>query len=69
MSERKEQADSTVRDEVTAVVQRARDAAGAIEHYTQEQVDELVTAVAWAVVAVIVGYFFFWQAETRYGRG
>ena len=26
-------------------------------------------AVAWAVVAVIVGYFFFWQAETRYGRG
>jgi teichoic acid transport system permease protein len=26
-------------------------------------------AVGWAVVAVIVGYFFFWQAETRYGRG
>ena len=25
-------------------------AARAIEHYTQEQVDELVTAVAWAVV-------------------
>jgi sulfoacetaldehyde dehydrogenase len=50
MSERKEQADSPVRDEVTAVVQRARDAAGAIEHYSQEQVDELVTAVAWAVV-------------------
>jgi len=50
MSERKEQVDSPVRDEVTAVVQRARDAAGAIEHYRQEQVDELVTAVAWAVV-------------------
>jgi len=26
-------------------------------------------AVGWAVVAVIAGYFFFWQAETRYGRG
>ena len=26
-------------------------------------------AVAWAVVAVVAGFFFFWQAETRYGRG
>src|ERR1700683_5424736 len=40
----------TVQDEVGAVVQRAREAARAIEHYTQEQVDELVTAMAWAVV-------------------
>jgi teichoic acid transport system permease protein len=24
---------------------------------------------AWAVVALIVGFVFFWQAETRYGRG
>jgi sulfoacetaldehyde dehydrogenase len=40
----------TVQDDVGAVVQRAREAARAIEHYTQEQVDELVTAMAWAVV-------------------
>ena len=52
MSERSEQANSgdPVRDEIAAVVGRARDAAQAIEHYTQEQVDALVTAVAWAVV-------------------
>jgi acyl-CoA reductase-like NAD-dependent aldehyde dehydrogenase len=50
MSERNEQAQVAVRDEVAAVVGRARDAARAIEHYSQEQVDELVTAVAWAVV-------------------
>ena len=31
-------------------MERARAAAHAIENYTQEQVDELVTAVAWAVV-------------------
>ena len=49
MSERTEQ-DNAVRDEVAAVVGRARDAARAVEHYSQEQVDELVTAVAWAVV-------------------
>jgi len=23
----------------------------------------------WAVVALVAGYLFFWQAETRYGRG
>jgi sulfoacetaldehyde dehydrogenase len=39
-----------VAGEVAAVVDRARAAARAIESYTQEQVDELVTAVAWAVV-------------------
>ncbi|MGD0068100.1 MAG: hypothetical protein ABSB76_32300, partial [Streptosporangiaceae bacterium] len=52
MSERSEQADrgDPVRDEIAAVVGRARAAARAIEHYTQEQVDALVTAVAWAVV-------------------
>jgi sulfoacetaldehyde dehydrogenase len=52
MSEHRERADGdgTVRDEIAAVVGRARDAARAIEHYTQDQVDELVTAVAWAVV-------------------
>src|SRR5215469_6035981 len=50
MSAREEQPDNTVRDEVAAVVARARAAARAIEHYSQEHVDELVTAVAWAVV-------------------
>jgi sulfoacetaldehyde dehydrogenase len=40
----------TVQDEIGAVVGRARAAAQAIEHYTQQQVDDLVTAVAWAVV-------------------
>jgi sulfoacetaldehyde dehydrogenase len=50
MSERSNQADDSVRDEIAAVVERARAAARAIEDYTQEQVDELVTAVAWAVV-------------------
>ncbi len=36
--------------DITALVERARSAAEAISGYTQEQVDELVTAVAWAVV-------------------
>ncbi len=26
-------------------------------------------ALGWSVVAVVVGFFFFWRAETRYGRG
>ena len=26
-------------------------------------------AAGWAVVAAIAGFFFFWRAETRYGRG
>jgi hypothetical protein len=26
-------------------------------------------AVAWAVIALVIGFCFFWQAETRYGRG
>ena len=48
MSERDDQADVT--GGTAALVERARAAAHAIENYTQEQVDELVTAVAWAVV-------------------
>jgi teichoic acid transport system permease protein len=28
-----------------------------------------MAAVGWAVVAIVVGVVFFWQAETRYGRG
>ena len=50
VSNNKQQADTAIRDEIAAVVARARAAARAIEHYSQEQVDELVTAVAWAVV-------------------
>ncbi|TNC28248.1 aldehyde dehydrogenase family protein [Amycolatopsis alkalitolerans] len=42
-------ADTDVRSEVGAIVDRARAAMGAIQHYTQEQVDALVTAVAWSV--------------------
>lgn len=50
MSEPRDQAADSVRDEITAAVERASKAASAIEHYSQEQVDALVTAVAWAVV-------------------
>ena len=50
MSESRDQAAGQVHDEVAGVVERARKAASAIEQYTQEQVDALVTAVAWAVV-------------------
>jgi sulfoacetaldehyde dehydrogenase len=54
MSERSskqgEQAAGPAAEEVAAVVARARAAAQAIEHYPQERVDELVTAVAWSVV-------------------
>jgi teichoic acid transport system permease protein len=25
--------------------------------------------IGWAVVALVVGFVFFWEAETRYGRG
>jgi teichoic acid transport system permease protein len=26
-------------------------------------------AVGWAVVALVIGFFFFWRAEAKYGRG
>jgi teichoic acid transport system permease protein len=26
-------------------------------------------AAGWAVLVMVVGFFFFWRAETRYGRG
>jgi len=45
MSESKKQSPDEVRDEVAAVVERARKAAQAIEDYSQEQADALVTAV------------------------
>lgn len=35
--------------EVAAMIARARAAQAQIEHYTQEQVDELITAMVWAV--------------------
>jgi teichoic acid transport system permease protein len=25
--------------------------------------------IGWAILALVVGFFFFWRAETRYGRG
>jgi teichoic acid transport system permease protein len=28
-----------------------------------------VTAIFWAVFALIVGFWYFWRAEERYGRG
>jgi teichoic acid transport system permease protein len=26
-------------------------------------------AIGWAVIAVVIGFWYFWRAETRYGRG
>jgi teichoic acid transport system permease protein len=26
-------------------------------------------AIAWALLAIVVGFFFFWRAEAQYGRG
>jgi teichoic acid transport system permease protein len=26
-------------------------------------------AIAWAAVAILIGFFFFWRAEAKYGRG
>jgi sulfoacetaldehyde dehydrogenase len=43
-------ADHDVCEEVDRIVSRARTAQAAIADYTQEQVDELVTALAWSVV-------------------
>jgi teichoic acid transport system permease protein len=25
--------------------------------------------IAWAVLALVVGFYFFWRAEAKYGRG
>ena len=34
------------------------------------QINELwIAGVAWAVIALVGGVLYFWQAETRYGRG
>ena len=28
-----------------------------------------LAGIGWAVVTLVAGVLFFWQAETRYGRG
>jgi len=38
-------------------------------HPTVVTSDLWIAAVGWAVVTLAVGVVFFWQAETRYGRG
>jgi len=40
---------AAAREEIEAMMVRARAAQQQIEHYTQEQVDELITAMVWAV--------------------
>ena len=25
--------------------------------------------VGWAILALLIGFFYFWRAEARYGRG
>lgn len=40
----------TAGTEISALIERARIAQAKIEHYSQQQVDELVTATCWAVV-------------------
>ena len=42
--------DPTVRDVIADLVKRARSAQARYERYLQEQVDEIVTGVAWAIV-------------------
>jgi teichoic acid transport system permease protein len=38
-------------------------------HPTTTTSELWLAAVGWAVVTLVVGVVFFWQAETRYGRG
>jgi teichoic acid transport system permease protein len=40
-----------------------------IDGYQQLPPHTWALAAGWAAVAVVVGYFFCWQAEDRYGRG
>lgn len=40
-----------------------------IDGYQRIPSDTWTAAWVWAVVAVVVGYLFFWGAEERYGRG
>jgi len=38
-------------------------------HSTVTTTDLWLAGLGWAVVTLVVGVLFFWQAETRYGRG
>jgi teichoic acid transport system permease protein len=38
-------------------------------HYYANPAHFWYYAIGWAVVAAVVGFFFFWRAEARYGRG
>jgi len=38
-------------------------------HATTSTSDLWLAGIGWAVVTLIVGVLFFWQAETKYGRG
>jgi teichoic acid transport system permease protein len=38
-------------------------------HPVVSQPDLWWLAAGWAVAALVVGFFYFWRAETRYGRG
>ena len=38
-------------------------------HPTISSTQLWIYGAAWAVVALVVGFLFFWEAETRYGRG
>ncbi len=38
-------------------------------HPVVSQTSLWLWGVGWAVVAVVIGFLFFWRAEARYGRG
>jgi teichoic acid transport system permease protein len=42
---------------------------GAYCHPIISNQDLWLWGAAWALVALVIGFFVFWQAETRYGRG
>jgi teichoic acid transport system permease protein len=38
-------------------------------HYYANPAHYWYYAIAWAVVALVIGFWFFWRAEAKYGRG
>jgi teichoic acid transport system permease protein len=38
-------------------------------HYYANPAHFWYYGIGWAVASVVIGFFFFWRAETRYGRG
>jgi teichoic acid transport system permease protein len=38
-------------------------------HYYANPAHFWYYAIAWAVVALVIGFWFFWRAEAKYGRG